>query len=490
MEQEYTLGIDLGTGSVKCILRSLDGTQRYHAHGSYRTYSSHPGWMEQDPRDWIIVVRKTLDELYDTNGLDRKNTRAIGICGAAHIGVLLDKKDAPCLNAILWNDCRTIKETNLLRKEYLSFIEQETLNQPGCSWTLPHLLWLREHHREEYQQAVSFLTSKDYLVFLLTGVRVMDHSSATSTLLYNPRKQTWSDTLCEISRLRPEVFPEVVDSCTIIGTTSAHMPFDLPVGIPVIAGALDSICEFRAVATTDSPTPVLRLGTAGGVVRVEPRSEPVRGIFVYPFPRGGYLRQAATTSCGQSLEWIRRVLAGTGEKEVISFDDVDCLAGEVSPGSDGLFFHPYLQGERAPYERPSLKGSFTGLTVHHDTRHLIRAVLEGTAFSLRDAWLVDAKAQNGRTQVIRGLGGAIRSHVWMSIMTNVLARPIQIARFADSCDGVACFASESINVPVTLPSENSPFEKNLIVPDNETASFYDLCYSRYRRIADSLVQLF
>jgi xylulokinase len=481
---EFSLGIDLGSSSLKLTLLRQDGVILSQCKAGYPTDSPQRGWAQQNSNDWIDALQKAMRCLLEQTAIVPAQIRGISLCGAAHIPVLLDRKNQPTYPAILWNDGRSILEVKELEKKSGEHIRRRTSNKPSCTWTLPQLLWLRHHVPESLDNTVSFLTAKDYLVFLLTNQRVCDAGSAAATLMYDFQSGEWADELIELTGLPLSVFPEVFESSHIVGTTTRDATkFGFHPGTPVVLGCLDSVAEMISVGSLREKDSLIRLGTAGAVLnlRTDHRYNP--GLLTYPFPYGGLsIKQAGTNSCGRSVDWIRELLTVSAEEfENISATEID---------SDDLFFLPFLQGERTPYDNPALKGSFIGITAQHQPAHFLRAVFEGVSYSVRDC--LEAISDNKELpEPIRIVGGGVRYKNWMSILSNVLDRSLIPMEHCDSAFGMAIFAAEiaGMNNLSDLLKQNE-ISSTPISPHREQAGIYNKRFEKYKQIAVFLNQFY
>ncbi len=476
LKSDLVVGIDLGTGSLKVSFMKPDGTSAGHAQAGYPTSTPVPGWTQQNPEDWTRALETAMKTALKENDVDPARIRCIGLCGMAHVPVLLDENDAPTCPSILWNDCRSTDEVERLAQTYGDRIPERTSNKPSCTWTLPQLLWLRKHQPAAISDARTFLTGKDYLVYRLTGTKACDVGSATATLMYDFVNDEWVEEFAGMTSLRPESFPRVFKSGHVIGTTTetaARVGFVS--GTPVVLGCLDSVSEMIGTGARKQDECVIRLGTAGAILSLDVDRSYTTGLFTYPFPFGNLaIKQAGTSSCGRSVDWIRSVLS------LSSFPTTT-----VSPGCDGLMFLPFLQGERAPYDNPDLRGGFVGMTTSHRNEHFFQAVLEGVCYSIRDCLISTPMFKHAPTS-FRVVGGGVRSPIWMSILANVLGKTLIPMAGADSAWGVAKFAAESIGWRFdehSLPARKKTESNGVFFPDEKTARHYAGAFERYKKIA-------
>ena len=483
------LGIDLGTSSIKAVVVSGGGELLASTARTYPTSHPQPGWAEQDPANWIEALRSALDDLRAQAPGRLDQLIGIGLTSAAHLPVLLDAQQDVIRPAILWSDQRSEREVAELRAEHETPIANTSLNEPGCTWTLPQLLWVWENEPDVLPRVRSLLSSKDYLLFRLTGTMLMDHGSAAATLMLDAHRRTWSRELTALSCLPDAVFPPLWPAMHIAGhvTAEARKLFGLPEGVPVIAGTIDSAAELVGCGMLKPDgNGMVRVGSAGGIMAVTGKPVFNRGVITYPHVVDGlYYKQAGTNSCATSLQWIRNLCCGIRTDAVsVSYTDLDQLAKLAPPGADGLIFHPYLQGERAPYWNPALRGSFTGLDQRHGWPHLVRAVMEGVAFSLRDC-LEMFRREGMYLQSAVVAGGVVESEVWLRIITDVLDLNTHTVRHGDSVFGAAMLVATAVGLFDDLDQAVARCvkEEQALKPDAARSELYDHAFARYRNVA-------
>lgn len=443
---QSVLGLDLGTGSLKCTILNAAGRVCASVARSYPTSRPHSGWAEQNPADWCEATREALAELRDLQPALFAGLTCIGICSAAHIPVLLDDRRRVVRPAILWSDQRSEDEVRFLKAQCDDVLAGQTLNQAGCTWTLPQLMWVRKHEPEAFDRARTLLSSKDYLIFQLTGRLATDHASAAATLMFDVGRKVWSPELARVAGLPLQALPPAFPPLTVVGEVSdtAALAFGLPAGVPVIAGTLDSAAELVGCGVlTPREAGMIMVGTSGGIMAVT--AEPSRhdGVITYPHVVDGlYYKQAGTNSCATSLQWVRNLFCSVQRREAadFSYQDLDELAATAAPGAQGLVFHPYLQGERAPYWNPDLRGSFSGIDQNHSGPHFVRAVMEGVAFSLKDCLkMFEGHGLTMKKAVMAG--GVARSPVWSQIITDVLELETYTTGEGESAFGAGLLAA-------------------------------------------------
>jgi xylulokinase len=405
------VGIDVGTTGVKAIAVSPEGAVLATATRAYALSTPRPGWAEQGPDEWWTAAEAALAEV--SAGRD---VRGIGLSGQMHGLVVLDAADRVIRPAILWNDQRTAAEcVEIEERVGRDRLVELTGNRALTGFTAPKLLWLRRHEPESYARIARVMLPKDYVRLRLTGEWAIDAADASGTLLFDVAGRRWSDEVVDALELPRAWLPPVLESPEQAGATSA--------GVPVAAGAGDQPAAALGVGI-DRPGPVsVVLGTSGVVLAALPAYEhdPAGGVhaFCHAVP-GAWQAMGVMLSAAGSLEWFRdRLAAGT------SFEALDAEADAWPPGAEGLLFAPYLAGERTPHADPDARGAFVGLQLRHDRGALVRAVLEGVAFGLRDA--LDAVRSVGVEPTVgRASGGGARSPLWLRIVASALDLPIEL----------------------------------------------------------------
>jgi xylulokinase len=490
MTDGYILGMDLGTSSLKCVVIDAAGQIRATVERAYETHNPRPGWAEQDPDDWIEALRSAVADLrgHHENLID--SLVAIGLCSAAHIPVLLDDTDQVICPAILWSDQRSEAEVAELRSEFGAKLEQITLNEAGCTWSLPQLRWVSKHERDKFNRARSLLSSKDYLLFRLTGERCMDYGSAAATLMFDAGSKIWSPELKAASGLPDSAFPRLAHPMAIIGKVDAVAAknFGLPLGVPVIAGTLDSAAELIGCGLlAPGEGGMVRVGSAGGIMLVTDTPTFNKGIITYPHVVDGlHYKQAGTNSCATSLKWIRDLCGAMrpADSPMLTYDELDRIAAQANPGADGLMFHPYLQGERAPYWNAEMRGSFTGIDIRHGWPQFVRAVMEGVAFSLLDCLSMFRRDGLSITSAVMA-GGVAKSKVWSQITTDVLRIPTRTVRDGASAPGSCLLAATAIGIfpSIHAAAATSVKDQQSLNPDTTNGNIYQQMFTRYQSVA-------
>src|SRR4051794_25750133 len=402
-------GLDIGTSGVKGLALGEDGAILARAEVGYPLSTPHPGWAEQDPEDWWRATQEVLQGLRQKAG----EPAGIGLSGQMHGLVVLDDGDRVLRPAILWNDQRTAAECDEIEST-LGFerLIQLTGNRALTGFTAPKLLWLRHHEPDVHERIAHVLLPKDYVRLRLTGEHAIDVADASGTLWLDVGARAWSEQVLDALEVDRAWLPRVLESPEVSGTTREG-------GIPVAAGAGDQAAGALGVGVV-RPGEALSvvLGTSGVVFSSDedfsPDPEGRKHAFCHAVP-GAWHSMGVMLSAAGSLRWLRDV-AAAGE----DFGTLTAEAERWEPGAEGLPFLPYLAGERTPHADPHARGSFTRLSLRHDRGALVRAVLEGVAYGLRDSLDLVGPADVGRVS-----GGGARSDLWLRIVASVLDLPLE-----------------------------------------------------------------
>jgi xylulokinase len=485
------LGIDLGTSSVKCMLMDADGRVRAAASHAYPTARPSVGWAEQAPEDWVGAVAAAVATLRAAEPAAIAGLGAIGLCAAAHIPVLLDCDGRVIRPAILWSDQRSGAEVRRLEASHGATLTRAALNRAGCTWTLPQLMWLRENEPAAWARLDRLLCSREYLAWRLTGALATDPAGAAATLMADVPAGRWSAELVAAAGLTTAALPPIRSALATVGrvTTTAAARFGLPAGVPVVVGTLDSAAELIGcgVAAPQAAGMVM-VGSSGGVMAVTDTASCHPGILTYPHAIGGlFYKQAGTNSCATSLQWIRSLFAALPGAEGLDFADLDRLAAGSAPGAGGLQFHPYLQGERAPYWNPELRASFSGIDQSHGPADFVRAVMEGVAYSLRDCLAMFGAHGLGMTEAVIA-GGVTKSAVWTRIITDVLGLETHTVADGDSAFGACLLGATASGLFPDLATAMAACVRRDrgFRPNPATTATYTAGFERYRDLAGFL----
>ncbi len=417
----FVVGIDSSTTATKAVLVDPGGAVRGIGVAEYGVQMPQPLWSEQPPAAWWTGTQAAIQAVLTSTGVDGADIEAVGLTGQMHGAVLLNAGLDVLRPAILWNDQRTGAECDEIRAAVgAERLIEITGNDAITGLTAPKLLWVRRHEPEVWRRLAHVLLPKDYVRLRLTGDLAMDKADGSGTLLFDLAARTWSEEVLAALDLDPAWFPPTFEGPAVTGsvTAAAAAATGLRAGTPVVAGGGDQAANAVGVGVVAEGTVALSLGTSGVIFATthSPIYE-ARGrvhAFCHAVPGRWHLMSVMLSAAG-SLRWFRDALAPG-----VSFTDLVAEAADVRAAADGLFFLPYLSGERSPYPDPLARGAFVGLTLQHDRRHMARAVLEGVAFGLRDGLDLMLDAGMPSPAEIRGSGGGLASPLWRQILADIL----------------------------------------------------------------------
>jgi xylulokinase len=486
------LGIDFGSGGCKVTAIEPDGAILGTASVEYPTYYAHQGWSEQEPADWYKAMCAALAKLR-SNGLDLERTRAIAFDGSTHNAVLLDAEMRPLRRTIMWTDQRSTQECAELNAKYRDQIFNIAYQCPTPTWTLPQMMWLKAHEPEVLKRTKHVLFVKDYVRYQVCGAAATDYIEAQGTLFFDMRKMDWSDELVALSGLPREALPKLIKPTDGVGEVSAQAAAEMgvPAGTAVICGTSDSAVEDYGAGAIAPGDCIVKLATAGNVNVMTAEAHPYPTTLTYSHVLPGmWYTVAATNAAALCQRWFRDLFYAQDGK-ASAFEQMSREAESSSAGANGVFFHPYLQGERSPYWDANLRGSFTGLAIRSTRGDFNRALLEGVAFSLLDCYGQIEKMGLPIRQIFL-IGGGAKSRLWSEIVCNVFNLPVKISSPGDASFGSALLAGTGIGL---FKDSREAVQKCLKIerdlePDSAQAAFYQAHFARYKQIHDALAPIY
>ena len=487
---QYVLGIDVSTTGAKALLVDECGKVVASEVAEYPLSTPRPLWSEQDPEDWWTGAKLSISRALAHSGVTGKDVVGIGLTGQMHGLVCLDGHGRVLRPAILWNDQRTGPQCERITR--LIGVQQllawtGNLALPG--FTAPKVLWVREREPEVYARIRHILLPKDYIRYKLTGDFATDKAGAAGTLLLDIGKRDWSSQMLYALNIPREWLPPCHEGPDSTGITSeeAASTTGLAAGIPVVAGGGDQSAQAVGVGAVSPGTVALTLGTSGVVFA--PTAEPsieAQGrlhAFCHAVPSRWHLMGVMLSAAG-ALRWYHDALEPGS-----SYDDFLSPATRIPAGSEGLLFLPYLTGERTPHADPNARGAFVGLTVRHSRGHMIRSLLEGVAFGLRDSLELLRSAGVGGVEQIRISGGGARSPLWRQIIADVLnCQLVTVDVTEGAAHGAALLAGVGTGV---WPDVDRACAEVVHVleredPDGSRAERYEELYPIYRDLYGAL----
>lgn len=445
---DVLIGVDVGTSGCKAVVVDGDGRVVAGASATYPTRRGIDGEVSQDANDWLMAVRSTVRDCLSK--LDGPRVAAMSVTAPAHYAVLCDDEGEPLHRVLLSSDGRPGPVAEELRDRLGERFFALTGERLTAGWTFAQLVWLRRTEPALWPRLRTVLVGKDYVRFKLTGDVGTDRSDAAGTALYDQDRAEWSPELCVEAGIETAMLPPIQPSTAIGGRLTGAWArlLGLPAGTPVAVGATDTAAELVSVGAVEPGDALVKIASTGTVVGVTERLQPHPALLAYPHavPERWYA-VAATSTAATAFMWLRELLFG-GDRP--SFADayrrMDEMAGRVPPGSNGLLYLPFLEGERSPYWDEDLRAAFLGLSSSHTRDHLCRAVLEGVALSLRACREAMTQAGISVEHPVYA-GGGMASTVWRTILASVLGLEGTLAEPHGPAVGAAYLAAASIGVP-------------------------------------------
>lgn len=492
----YMMGIDVGTTGTRAVIVRPDGHVVGAATGDHQPMRmAKPGWAEQEPEDWwkatLVAVRAAREQA----GLKGSDIAAVGFSGQMHGVVLLDKAFAVLRPSLIWCDQRSHAQCEWITQQVGAERLIEFVSNPALTgFSAPKLLWIRDNEPRVYERAAHFLLPKDFVRFRLTGEFATDVSDASGTLLFDVTHRRWSREMLDALEIDARLLPRAYESPEITGqiTREAAVLTGLAAGTPVVGGAGDQAASAVGNGIVLPGLTSATLGTSGVIFSYteEPKLDPRGRIhtFCHAVP-GKWHVMGVTQGAGLSLRWFRDNF-GASEHWYARHTDTDAYdliikeAEKIPPGSDGLLWLPYLMGERTPHLDPLARGMWFGLTAAHTRAHLIRSILEGVAFSLRDS-LEIFKDLKIPVEQIRASGGGSRSFSWRQIQADIFGKELVTLRTSEgSALGAALLAGVGARIYASVQesARQAIQVKECMAPRPENVRIYNRYYEVYRKL--------
>ncbi len=498
----YLLGIDIGTSGTKTVLFNEQGQALASYTGEYPLYQPRNGWAEQDPEDWWQATVKGIRAVLASVPEARKDRIAVGLSGQMHGLVMLDKEGRLLRRSIIWCDQRTSEEVEQMNRiAGAQRLIEISANPAMTGFTAAKILWVQNHEPDIYSRCAHILLPKDYIRYRLTGEFATEVSDASGMQLMDVRNRCWSSELLTAFNIDRDVLGTMYESPELTGNVhdEAANATGLPAGTPVVAGAGDNpaaaigtgiVRQGRAFNTIGSSaviyavTDELRLDMQG---RIHSLCASVPGKWTL---------MSCTQSAGLSLKWLRDTCC-TAEialarcEKVDPYKIMDELAEGVPIGADKLLFLPYLMGERSPHPDPLCRSAFVGLTARHGRPHLIRAVMEGVAYSQREC--LDVFREMGlKVDCMTICGGGGRSRLWRQMLADVYGCPVNTLKVDEGgALGAALLAGVGTGIYTSVEQAcEAVVQYNEPQAPSPNASEYEPYYDLYKKLYPCLKPIF
>ena len=457
---QYYIGIDLGTSAVKLILTDETGAILRTVSKSYPLLQPQPHWSEQQPEDWWNAVCDGIAQL--TDGCDKAAVKGIGVGGQMHGLVMLDENDGVLRPAILWNDTRTGKETAYLNEQVgKDRLQEWTGNIAFAGFTAPKILWVKANEPTVFERCKKICLPKDYINYKLTGVFATDVSDASGTLYFDVAHRCWSKPMLDLLGIDEAMLPAVFESGDVIGRTTL---FGLDAA--VVAGAGDNAAAAIGTNTVNAGQCNISLGTSGTVFLPTETYVKTENPALHSFchANGKWHLMGCILSAASCNKWLNETVFESG---------YTVNSGEPK---EGLFFLPYLSGERCPHNDGDVRGAFVGLSHTTKREDMQAAVFEGVSFAIKDCLALCPPVKTATV-----CGGGTKSRAWMQVLADVLGVELQIIENEGPAYGGALLAANQ---------RHAPLMQYTVTPDAEKAALYARKYQKFKQLYPMLKQFF
>lgn len=490
----YWLGVDIGTGGSRALLVDERGAVKAAYTAAHEDMQMpRPLWAEQHPEDWWKAAQEAIQGVLHAAGATGKEVRGIGLSGQMHGLTLLDGDNSVIRPALIWCDQRSQTQVDRInetvgRENVLKY----TANPVVTGFTLPKLLWVRDNEPKQFERVRKVLLPKDYVRYKLTGEFATEVSDASGTSLFDVVQRRWSYEICDTLGLDRSILPECYESQDVSGTISPEVGASLGLepGTPVVGGGGDQAASAVGNGIVESGIVSCTLGTSGVVFghMDQPSYDPQGRVHTFCHAvKGKWHVMGVTQGAGLSLQWMRKELM-PGEE----YDQLMAQASTAERGSQGLFWLPYLMGERTPHLDAKARGAWIGLTARHSKADLIRSLVEGVSFSQKDG-LDIIEGLNVSVQSVRLSGGGARSPFWRQLMADVLnKRVVTLTTQEGSAYGAALLATVGTGAysSVEEACRAAIAEQDSVTPSEAAAEAYRTLHATYKEIYPALKPIY
>ncbi|MDQ0429295.1 gluconokinase [Planomicrobium stackebrandtii] len=498
-EQSYYLGVDIGTTSTKAVLFNKSGKVIEADTVFYALETPSPLIAEQDPEEIFRAVLTSVRKTIRKSEIDPQQLKLVSFSSAMHSLIAVDASGSLLTQSITWADTRSSKHAKHIKEQLNGHeIYLRTGTPIHAMSPLAKLVWLKDEKPEVCKQAAKFIGIKEYVFHELFGEYVVDHSIASATGLFNLQELDWDKEALAVAGITPEQLSRPVPTTHgLTGIVPEHALFmGIPEDVPFIIGASDGVLANLGVDAIEPGVLAVTIGTSGAIrtVTAEPKTDPKGRTFCYALTENHWVVGGPVNNGGIVLRWLRDEFASSEVETakrlgIDSYDVLTKIAETVNPGADGLLFHPYLTGERAPLWDANARGSFFGLSIHHKKQHMIRSVLEGIVYNLYTV-LLAVEELAGEPVRIQASGGFARSEMWRQLLADVFGKPVIVPEsFESSCLGAVVLGMyatgeiEDFSIVSEMIGQTHTHE-----PDEAAASVYRELLPIYIRLSRLLTE--
>jgi gluconokinase len=499
MFKDFVIGLDIGTTSAKAVLFNRLGQVVSESEKNYPVSHPQPSWVEQDPYEIEQAAIKTIKTTLEKSDIQSAQLLGVGISTAMHSLICVDEQGEALSPSITWADGRSVAQARYVKQNYPAiYTKTGTPIHPMSPFI--KLIWMKETNYQPYHQAKRFISIKEFLLKRWFDNDEVDYSIASATGLFNVHTFEWEEEALELAGITKEQLSTPVPPTKIIQGMNKQVANEMgiPTGLPFVIGASDGPLANLGNGAIDIGDVAITVGTSGAIRQIasKPQLDQRQEVFCYAFTNDLWIMGGPTNNGAIVLQWLKEIM---GQKEVElaqkqgmnPYELLTRLASEAHPGSDGLLFLPFLNGERAPYWDSSARGSYIGLTLTHQKKHLLRSGLEGVIFSLYDVG-ESLKRLAGEPTKLYASGGFARSSLWLQILANVFGKKVEVPKsHQSSAWGVAWMTLFALGEVDSLTSIKShiPMQESYTSIEAHHQTYQEL-YDIYRTLYDSLKSQF
>lgn len=493
MSYDYFIGVDIGTTSTKAIVFSATGNVKGMANHGYPLLVPQPGWAEQNPNAIFQAVIAAIRDAIAQSGVLRSQIAAVSFSGAMHSVIAIDAKGEPLHHAIIWADNRSVPQTTRLKQDGSGHALYRKTGTPIHPMSpLSKLMWMREESPDLFEQAVRFISIKEYVLYQLLNRFVVDHSIASATGLLNLEQLQWDETALTAAGIRAEQLSELVPTTHVLRGMKPEYAevMGLAPDTPIVVGANDGCLANLGVGAIAPHQVAITLGTSSAVRAVipQPLTDNQGRTFCYALTEQHWVIGGPSNNGGIVLRWLRDnfcqlEVERAKQQGIDPYDLMVQAATQIDPGAEGLICLPFLSGERAPYWNPNARGIFFGMGLHHHKAHFIRSVLEGVLFAVYSI-AVALQDLAGTAQEIRVSGGFARSAPWRQIAADIFGSEVLVPQvYEGSAFGAAVLGMYAVQAISHLEEVEKLIQiGDRHAPNPDLINTYQQLFSVYERV--------
>lgn len=496
----WYIGIDLGTGSCKSVVVDHEARVLGFGAGAYSGITARERWHEQDPRDLLKATVSSVKDAVTKAGVSSEDCAGLSLGGSLHSLLALDRHGDPLTGVITWADQRAVDQALAIRDLPIG---GDLYRETGCPahtlYPLYKIMWLRDKSQDIFQQTWRFVSAKEYVFSRLTGEYLVDYSLASGSGLLNTHSLRWNPPSLELAGIREDQLSPLCSPFTIRRglTTDLAREMDIPWNVSVVVGSSDAVNSTLGAGAVMPWQATCMVGTSGALRVMSPRPilDRKARTWCYAIDETHWLVGGAINNGGAALTWFRdcmnQALTHGLQKNPLTFEDVLALASQVKAGAGGMICLPFFAGERSPNWNPNARALFFGMTLHHDGRHLARALLEGIAFRFKNLYEVLTDMGIETRQIVAS-GGFVRSDFWLQVMTDALNRELTIPAWGETSALGAAFWAILAAANGNSLEKISDFVKSekSIHPDPKNAAIYEKIYPLYIQLYKAVESAF